>query len=202
MKRLAIFALAIFLTGAVLPSPAAAAETNIELNVGKEHVEGRVDVKPNPEKYPLSIGGGFIINNDNPDYWLGNINFSIQDEVFVPALSLGLGLKTVFGRTDFRTGDRDTFALPAEFLAGFDFRKTTSANIPISLFASLAYAPSALSFSDTDKYLEFYTSGSFHVNYYAAIYVGYRKLEIDYDAGGRKDELSDDRWFVGVRFNF
>ena len=201
MKRLAIFAMAVFLMGAAMQLPAAAAETNLMLNIGDKFIEGRVDVKPNPEQYPLSVGGGFIVNEKDPDYWLGNINFSLQDEVFVPALSLGLGLKGVFGRTDFVTGKRDTFALPIEFLAGFDFRKS-SVNIPVSLFASLAYAPSALSFSDTKDYLEFYTTGSFHINYYAAIYVGFRKLEIEYDAAGRRDKLSDDAWLIGVKFTF
>jgi len=200
MKRLPIFTLAVFLLGAALQS-SAAAETDLVLNIGDKFIEGRVDVKPNPEKYPLSVGGGFIVSEEGPDYWLGNVNFSLQDEVFVPALSLGLGLKGVFGRTDFATGDRDTFALPIEFLAGYDFRKS-SVNIPVSLFASLAYAPSALSFSDTKDYLEFYTTGSFHINYYAAVYVGYRKLEIEYDAGGRRDKLSDDAWLLGVKFSF
>ena len=201
MKRLAVFGSTILIMGAAWLSPAAAAETNMHLNIGDKFIEGRVDVKPNPDAYPLSVGGGFIINEKDPDYWLGNVNFSLQDEVFVPALSLGLGLKGVFGTTDFVTGDRDTLALPIEFLAGYDFRKSP-VNIPVSLLATLAYAPSALSFSDTDKYLEFYTTGSFHINYYAAVYVGYRKLEIDYEAGGRKDELSDDAWLIGVRFTF
>ena len=201
MKRLAIFALVVFLTGAAMQSSAAAAETDLVLNIGDKFIEGRANVKPNPEKYPLSLGGGVIISEKGPDYWLGNVNFSLQDEVFVPALELGLGLKGVFGTTSFVTGKRDTFALPIEFLAGYDFRKS-SINIPVSLFASLAYAPSAISFSDTDNYLEFFTTGSFHINYYAAIYVGYRKLEIDYDSGGRKDTLSDDAWLFGVRFSF
>jgi hypothetical protein len=200
MRLLATLALAVIVIGAAL-SPAAAMETDLVLNIGDKFIEGRVDVKPNPEQYPLSLGGGFIINEKDTDYWLANVNFSLQDEVFVPALSLGLGLKGVFGTTDFATGDRDTLALPIEFLAGYDFRKS-SVNIPVSLFASLAYAPSVTSFSDTDNYLEFYTTGSFHINYYAAVYVGYRKLEIEYEAGGRKDKLNDDAWLIGVKFSF
>ena len=201
MKNLAIFMTAMVFLGVAALTPAAAVETDLVLNIGDKFIEGRVDVKPNPERLPLSIGGGVIINEKDPDYWLANVNFSLQDEVFVPALSLGLGLKGVFGTTKFVTGDRDTLGLPIEFLAGFDFRKST-VNIPVSLFASLAYAPSALSFSDTDNYLEFYTTGSFHINNFSAIYVGYRKLEIEYEAGGRKDKLNDDAWLVGVKFSF
>ncbi len=201
MKRLAIAVSAIILVVAAMQSFAAAAETNLQLNIGDKFIEGRVDVKPKPDTYPLSVGGGFIVSDNNPDYWLGNVNFSLQDEVFVPALSLGLGLKGVFGRSDFATGDRDTFALPIEFLVGYDFRKS-SVNIPVSLFGSLAYAPSALSFSDTDEYFETYTTASFHINYYASVYVGYRKLVIDYKAGGRNDELDDDAWLIGVKFSF
>lgn len=201
MKYLTTIALAVFLLGAALQSPADALETDLVLNFGDKFVEGQVAVRPNPAETPIRFGGGFIISEKGPDYWLGNINFALQDEVFVPALSLGLGLKGVFGSTDFVARKQDTFALPIEFLAGYDFRKS-SVNIPISFFGSLAYAPSVLSFSDTKDYLEFYTTGSFHINYYAAVYVGYRKLEIEYDGGGRKEKLSDDAWLFGVKFSF
>ena len=201
MRYLATFALAIFFLGAAVLSPATAAETDIVLNVGDKFVEGRVDVKINPAETPLRVGGGFIISEQEPDYWLGNVNFALQDEVWVPALSLGLGLKGVFGRTDFVSNKQDTFALPVEFLAAYDFRKS-SINIPFSLLGTIAYAPEILSFSDPKDYFEFYTTASWHINYYAAVYVGYRKLEIDYDGQPFKQTLKDDAWLVGVKFTF
>ena len=201
MKYFGFLATAVLLFGLACLSPAAAAETDLALNIGDKLIEGRVNVKVNPMETPLRVGGGFIVNEKDPDYWLANANFALQDEVFVPALSLGLGLKLVYGRTDFVTGKVDSFALPFEFLGEYDFRKS-SVNIPISFLATLAYAPSILSFTDTDEFFEFYTTGSFHINNYAAVYLGYRRLDINYEVGGLKPRLTDDAWLVGVKFSF
>ena len=201
MKRTASLVLAVFLLGAAIQPPATAAETDLALNIGDEFIEGRVNVKVNPIETPLRVGGGFIINEKDIDYWLANVNFALQDEVFTPALNMGLGLKFAFGTTDFLTGDLDTLALPFEFLADYDFRKS-SVNIPVSLLATIAFAPKVLSFSDTEEFFEFYTTASFHINNYAAVYLGYRRLDIDYEKGGLQPNLSDDVWLIGVKFTF
>lgn len=201
MKRTAIFGMAIFLATALISSSAAAADASIDLNINSNDVEARIDVKVNPLQTPMSIGGGFLYSDDKTEYWLASLNFSVKDEVFTPALSLGLGLKGVFGNTDFVTFDRDTAALAFQFLGDYDLRKT-SVNIPISIFASLAYAPEIISFSDTDRYFDFYTGAAFHINYFAAVYAGYRDIEIDYKAGGIKNKLSDDAFFIGITISF
>jgi len=201
MKRTVIFGIAIFLVIVFISSSAAAADTSIDLNINTNDVEARIDVKFNPLETPMSIGGGFLYSDDKTKYWLANLYVAVKDEVFTPALGLGLGLKGVFGNTDFVTFDRDTAALAFQFLGDYDFRKT-SVNIPISIFASVAYAPEILSFSDTDRYFDIYTGAAFHINYFAAVYVGYRDIEIDYKAGGIKNELSDDAFFLGITISF
>ncbi len=201
MKRTVIFGIAIFLATVFISSSAAAADASIDLNINSSDVEARIDVKVNPLETPMSIGGGFLYSDDKTKYWLASLNLAVKDEVFTPALSLGLGLKGMFGNTDFVTFDRDTAALAFQFLGDYDFRKT-SANIPISIFAGVAYAPEILSFSDTDRYFDFYTGAAFHINYFAAVYVGYRDIEIDYEAGGIKNKLSDDAFFLGITISF
>jgi hypothetical protein len=201
MKRTIIIGLAFFLATVFISSSAAAADASFDLNINTKDVEGRIDIKVNPMETPLSIGGGFLYSDDKTEYWLANLNVAVKDEVFTPALSLGLGLKGLFGNTDFVTFDRDTAALAFQFLGDYDFRKT-SVNIPISIFASVAYAPEILSFSDTDRYFDFYTGVSFHINYFAAVYAGYRDIEIKYKAGGTESKLSDDAFFIGIRISF
>jgi hypothetical protein len=202
MKKLFGFAPLFVLMVLLMAGPVTAADTSFQLNVNSDEVEGRIDVKLNPYQTPMSFGGGFLYSDDDEEYWLANINLAVKDEVFTPPLSLGAGFKGVFGQTDFGPFDRDTSALAFQFLGEFDFRKTTSTNVPISIVAEIAYAPDILSFSDTDKYFDFYTAGYFHINYFAAVFVGYRDLEIDYKAGGRKDTLSDDAFFLGVKLSF
>lgn len=200
MNNIIKIAAVIIIMAAFLSTSTQAADTSFELNVGSHNVEGRIDVKINPFETPLTVGGGFIYKDDSEEYWLANANAALKDEVFTPGLSLGVGLKGVFGKTDFITGEKDTFALPFLFLGDFDFRKT-SLNIPVSITANIAYAPDVLSFSDTKRYFEFYTAGYFHINYFAALFVGYRNIDIDYKSGG-SNELSDDTFYFGVRMSF
>jgi len=201
MKRTVISGIAILLLTVFISSSAAAADASIDLNINSNDVEARIDVKVNPLETPMSVGGGFLYSDDKTKYWLANVNFAVKDEVFTPALSLGLGLKGLFGNTDFVTFDRDTAALAFQFLGDYDFRKT-SANIPISIFANVAYAPEILSFRDTDRYFDFYTGAAFHINYFAAMHVGYRDIQIDYEAGGIKNKLLDDAFFLGITISF
>ena len=186
---------------AVFPYSVSAVDTAIELNVNADDVEGRVDVKFRPMEVPLSVGGGFIYSSNSTKYWLANVNAVVKDEMFTPALSLGVGLKGVFGNTDFPLESVDTAAIPFLFLADYDFRKM-SLNLPISFAASLGYAPEAISFSDTKEYLEFYLSGYFHINHFAALYVGYRHLDIDYEKSAISRSLTEDAVFFGVRMSF
>ena len=196
-KYLVVFCMA----AVVLPYSAQAVDTSFELNANADNVEGRVDFMFRPTEIPLSVGGGFIYSSNSQDYWLANINAAVKDEVFTPALSLGVGLKGVFGTTDFNPGSVDTAALPFIFLGEYDFRKM-SLNWPISFAASIGYAPSVLSFSDTDQYLEFYLSGYFHINHFAALYLGYRNIDIDYEKSAVTSNLSDSSFYFGVRMSF
>lgn len=185
----------------ILPAAAAAANTSIDLNVNDEEVQAGIDVRTDPFQTPLVVGAGFLYSDNGEEYWLSDIHAAVKDEVLLPALSLGLGLKGLLGNTDFGPRDFDTSALAFQFLGDYDFRKT-AANLPLSVSAGLDYAPEVLSFGDTDEYLYFYSHLAFHINDYAAVFVGYRDLDIDYEDGGDRDELSDDAVFLGVRFSF
>ena len=186
---------------AVFPCSVSAVDTAIELNVNADDVEGRVDVKLRPLEMPLTVGGGFIYSNDNEKYWLVNANAAVKDQIFTPALSLGVGLKGVFGTTDFPTQSVDTAATPFLFLADYDFRKM-SLDWPISFAATFGYAPEIISFKDTERYIDFYLNGYFHINNFAALYVGYRRIDIDYEKSSIKYDLDDKSVYFGVRMSF
>lgn len=198
MQFLMIAALACLL---MVPAAAIAANTAVELNVNSDQVEAGIDVRTDPFQAPLIVGAGFLYSDDGEEYWLANLHAAVKDEVLLPALSLGLGLKGLFGNTDFGPRDFDTSALAFQFLGDYDLRKT-AANIPLSLSAGFDYAPEVISFGDTDEYRHFYCQLAFHINDYAAVFVGYRDLNIDYKDGGERAELSDDAGYLGVRFSF
>lgn len=181
----------------IAPATTLAVDASVELNVNDSDLEARLDVLINPGGAPLTVGGGFLYSDDD-DFWLSNVNFAIKDEVGAPGLNLGLGFKGVFGDTDTVADDFTTLALAFQFLAEYDFRES-GANLPISITASLAWAPKVLSFSDTEDYFEFYTAVYIHINYWASILLGYRDIEIEYD---NDVEGEYDAFYFGARLTF
>ena len=96
--------------------------------------------------------------------------------------------------------DYDLGALCFEFLGGYDFRKKTS-KLPISASARVSTAPKVLSFRDTERYVEFNASVSFHINNNAAFFVGYRLIDFRFEDPVDTD-WDDDAAFFGFRLSF
>jgi len=201
MRKIAHLTIAAVCCLLILPAAVDAANTSVELNVNDDEVQANIDVRTDPFQTPLIVGAGFLYSDNGKEYWISNIHAAVQDQVLVPALSLGLGLKGLFGNTDFGPRDFDTSALAFQFMGDYDFRKT-AANLPLSVGAGFDYAPEVLSFGDTDEYKYFYSQLAFHINEYAAVFVGYRDLEIDYKDSGDRAELSEDAVYLGVGFTF
>jgi len=178
-----------------------AADTDFELNVNTSDVEALFHVRPKPQELPLGFGGSFLYSEDNENYWIASLNIDVVDEVLVPALDLGIGLQGVFGQVDYPARGFDIAALPFMFIAGYDMRKS-KLNWPVSFLTHLEYAPSILSFSETDQYFRFTINGYFHINYFAAVYLGYRNLDIDFKDGPVREKLSDGAGYIGIRFSF
>ena len=187
----------ILVTMIIVPATALAADASVELNVNDSDLEAKLDVLVNRGGAPLTVGGGYLYSDDD-DFWLSNVNIAIKDEVGAPGLNLGLGFKGVFGETDVKHDDFTTLALAFQFLAEYDFRES-GVNLPISITASLAWAPKILSFSDTENYFEFYTAVHFHINYWASIFIGYRDIGIEYDGDVEGDH---DAFYLGARLTF
>jgi hypothetical protein len=176
-----------------------AADTSVELNVNDSDFEGRFDVLVNPFATPLTVGAGFLYADDD-DFWLANVNLAVKDEVGAPGLNLGLGFKGIFGESDVADDDLTTAALAFQFLAEYDFREST-ANLPVSITASLGWAPDIISFSDTEDYFEFYSAVYLHINYWASIFIGYRDIEIEYE-NDFDFEAEYDAFYFGARLTF
>lgn len=182
-----------------IPQFAFSADISLQLGVNDDDIDGRIDIFIYPNDVPLSIGAGFL-NSKEDDYWLTNVNMALKDNVFVSGLNLGLGFKGVYGESEILGTDYDIAAIGFQFLFEYDFRDTFQ--LPININAETTFAPSALSTKDTDKYFEFYTSVNFHVNDWAALFVGFRKIEVDFEKDRTTRELSDDSIYFGVKFDF
>ena len=174
-----------------------AGEIDIDLGVNTRDIDAKAVYRFDPTPVPLALGGG-ILYSDKEDYWITHLRFGVQDAVLTPGLDLGLGLKGVYGEVDIAGNDYEMLGLAFQFLAGFDFRKISK--VPVSITADIAYAPKILSGQDMDTYLEFYTAGFFHINEWAAVFVGFRDLSIDFADSGI--DLDDDAFYFGARLTF
>jgi hypothetical protein len=147
----------------------------------------------------LTLGGGVAFSEN--DYRMGNIHFALKDEVFMPALALGLGFKGILGTAEVDHNDYDVIAIGFMLLGEYDFRKIYY-NLPVLLYSSFTGSPSPLSFGDTDTYLEFNVGIKGYIVKNAAIVFGYKALEVRFDDAPDENKLKDDAFYFGVELSF
>ena len=187
--------------------------TTFGINIGSSEVQGWIDVQFDTNDIPLVMGADILYNNDDGRYWLTSAHIAVKDELLMPqidlgqALSLGLGFRGVLGEVKIHRADYDVGAFCFQFLGDYDFRKNSSPGLPsffglpVSISLSLSGAPEILCFSDTEKYVEFSTAFNFYINKSAAAFIGYRRIDIDFDRHDDKN-WDDDAVFAGIRISF
>lgn len=182
-----------------LSATASAGSVSFELNANMDDVAGVVDYDSQAFGAVLNAGGGLIFSDN--DYTLGNLHIALKDQIFAPALTLGLGFKGVLGQAEVSSEDYDIAAIGFSLLGEYDFREIYT-NFPIMIFAEFTGAPDPLSFRDTTTYMDFNTGIRGYIVRNAAIVVGYRVLKVDLEASNTSDELTDDAFYIGLRLVF
>jgi hypothetical protein len=147
----------------------------------------------------LKVGGGVAFSEN--DYKIGNAYFAVQDEVFIPALTLGLGFKGVGGTAEVDHDDYNVFAVGFMVLGEYDFRKVYY-NLPLLLYANFTGAPAPLCFDDTDTYLEFNLGAKGYIVKNAALVLGYKNIEVRFDDDPDKNKMTDDAVYFGLEIAF
>ena len=108
----------------------------------------------------------------------------------VEGLALAFGAKLVFAD--------NYFALPLFGKASYALPLNDS--IPTtSVAASLAYAPSVLSFSNAESYTEFRIEADMEVISNIHLYTGYRNIDTEYD---RYDKTFNSSFYGGMKLSF
>ena len=135
------------------------------------------------------------------DYLITNLRFTIKDEVFTPGLTLGLGLQGYAGEVEIHNKDFDLQALCFVVFGEYDFKEAFT-RFPVKAAASISMAPDALSFSDTNRYLEFSAGIYVYLVRTGALGVGYRRFEARFDQPPGEVETTDNAVFIGFRLGF
>jgi len=164
---------------------------SLGLNINDEDVEIRATIDMS-----AAIGNGInylietsYLHTEEDD--LFKVGFGATNTLKgADGLRLTLGLEGIFSD--------DYAAMPLFCQASL--RLPFDDDIPAtSLTARIDYAPSVLSFSDADSYLEYRFEGNMEVIQTIHLYVGYRNIDTDYET---YDYNLNDSWYGGLRWEF
>ena len=174
-----------------------------EININDKDLElsARLDMgqfNDNIEPDTMFVGGRFLNadrdnSSDNPSsldpYY--EVNFLMMREIGNKGMRMGMGAKVN------HTKNYTTIPLGLEF----SYKIPAPDLIPMYLNGSLYYAPSVLSFSDADDFLEYRISYDVEVIENGFVTVGYRNIDTDYDvANGTLNYNSS--FYIGFKIGF
>ncbi len=195
LKLIIIVVLSIVLTA----SAALARSFRFEMYANADDVVLGIESETPLSEAILTVGVGGIFSRE--DYRIGNLHFSLKDEVFVPALTLGLGLKGVLGTAENDDEDYDLAGVGFVVLGEYDFRKVYY-NFPIVVQSDVTAAPNPMTFGDTDSYTEFNLRLKGYVVQSAALVLGYKSIVVRFDKDSNDSKFSDDMIYFGIEFSF
>jgi hypothetical protein len=181
-------------------SPAVARSFRFEMFANADDVILNLESEaPVAEEAVLNTGGGLIFGGK--DYTIGNLHFALKSEAFIPALTLGLGLKGVLGTAEDGNDDYDLAGMGFVVLGEYDFRKVYY-NFPLVVQSDITFAPATLAFGDTDDYTEFDLRVKGYIVQSAALVVGYKYIAVNFEKSSDDYKLSDNMLYFGFEFSF
>jgi hypothetical protein len=173
---------------------------NFQVYANSDDFEAAIESESLVSDAVMTVGGGVAFSEN--DYRMGNIHFGLKDEVFMPALTLGLGFKGILGTAEEDDEeDYDIISIGFMLLGEYDFRKVYY-NLPVLIFSNFTGSPDPLCFGDTDTYLEFNVGVKGYIVDSAAIVFGYKSLEVRFDDDPDENKLIDDAFYFGVELSF
>ena len=148
------------------------------------------------------IGFGVLFNEHNDVIANGSILVSGTSRGDVKALHFGVGAKLYGG--DINGPDSAPVDIQGGAVAiGGQVRYVFPGSTPFAVLGELFYAPEVTSISEWDRLLEYRVALELEVTPSARAYVGYRVMEVQFDAlGNSVDYDVDDSANIGVRFEF
>ena len=149
-----------------------------DLTVGANSIEGGFHMKNNLANGFWRAGGSALYtDDDSTEYkWL-ELDFTVGSETLQPGLTVEVGLKGIVGEAEEYGLSGDVGALAFAGRVGYVFPKRLMP-IPLEVFSGVAYAPSVLSFRDTDRYLAYYMGVGVQIVENASIILKYNVYDV------------------------
>lgn len=194
----------LLLTLALSVSLFAQHDASVNLNNDDIEVNGNIDLgeinqSDYPNMYFLTLGLLDVDNETKTDPLLSAGFMLRQDITGMQGLRFGLGFKGVYTKVG-RQNEHKYAAIPL----GVELAYTLPIDfaIPIIITGSFDYAPAVLSFKDADSYMEKRIELGIQIVEQATIFVGYRKIETDFERHLSGDYVYNDTGYVGFKIKF
>ncbi|HET8802348.1 MAG TPA: YfaZ family outer membrane protein [Marinobacter sp.] len=165
---------------------------DVDLSLTNDSVKGQVNFFGTNND--LQLGTGYTYHEGSRH--IGNVDFHAQGRTALGNLptTAGIGIRSIFWEDDRVDGG-------AVGLGGY-----ATVNIPrvpgLSLTGGLHYAPSILSFGDSDDMTSLELRGSYRVIRNAEVFAGYRYLNTELDSPFRGDVNLDEGVMAGMKIFF
>jgi len=181
-----------------LPAFAGHEQASFGLNINNEdlEVEGRMSLASRTSRLEYRnffLDANFINGKDDT---LTGVGFYVENSPHgYSNLEFGVGLRTVFSKNDVL--DKSFIAVPITVSGK---ARMYLGNLPKSaLGIKIAYAPTPLTFSDGESYLEYRLEADMQIIDNIKIYAGYRSIDTDYKVA---DVNFNSGAYVGFKFIF
>jgi len=199
LKKITLFSVCAF---------SAFAMNTAEININNKDLEigGKFDIgqfNDAVEPDTMFVGAKFLnADADHSDNEYADLDPYFEANILMmrpignAGMKIGMGAKVNF------TKDFMSIPLGLEFA----YKLPLKTFLPIALNGELYYAPSVLSFSKAENFLEYRLSCDFEVIKHGNITLGYRSLDTNYKTNsyglGGGDFTYNSYWYVGFKINF
>lgn len=195
IKRIALI---VALLAFILPGASLAEDLGVEIDASSEDIDLKISREfPFYDNY-MEAGFGLYYGED---YLISNLNLALKGEVATPGLTLGLGFKGLLGEVEIQNRDLDLRAISFLVLGEYDFRERFF-DLPVNVSMSISMAPGPLCFSDTERYLEFYSAIYLYIVKNGAIGIIYRSFKAHFEESSGEVKESDDAVLLGIKLTF
>jgi len=119
-------------------------------------------------------------------------NFLMMRPIGNKGMKIGMGAKVNF--------TKDFMSIPLGLQ--FAYKLPLKNLLPMYLNGELYYAPTVLSFSDADSFLEYRISYDIELIDHGRVTLGYRSIDTTYESDRGGDFTYNSYWYVGFKINF
>lgn len=184
----------------LLSSAILLAESGVGLNINEKdlEIEGILDsrnlaaLQTTSTIYQADVN---FLNADN-EKLIGAGIFATNKIEGLVGVEMGFGAKFIWAEV----GDEDFTSLPLMVQVRYTFPPLMYAIPPIALEARGLYAPSVLSFRDSEDYSEVRFSADMEMIENVKVYAGYRNIHVSYKGISR--DLFDTGYYAGLKFTY